>query len=160
MSKPGETPATAMLKQHGVAYTEHVYQYIEHGGTSVSSAALGVDEHHVVKTLIFENDKRQPLCVLMHGDCKVSTKELARQIGVKRVAPCTPEDAHRHPGYRVGGCSPFGLRKPMPVYMEKTILDMSAIYMNGGRRGFLVGIAPQEVMRVVQPTLVSVALSD
>ena len=160
MSKPGETPATVMLKQHGVAYTEHVYQYIEHGGTSVSSAALGVDEHHVVKTLIFENDKRQPLCVLMHGDCKVSTKELARQIGVKRVAPCTPEDAHRHSGYQVGGCSPFGLRKPMPVYMEKTILDMSAIYINGGRRGFLVGIAPQEVMRVVQPTLVSVALSD
>jgi len=160
MSKPGETPATAMLKQHGVAYTEHVYQYIEHGGTSVSSAALGVDEHHVVKTLIFENDKRQPLCVLMHGDCKVSTKELARQIGVKRVAPCTPEDAHRHSGYQVGGCSPFGLRKPMPVYMEKTILDMNAIYINGGRRGFLVGIAPQEVMRVVQPTLVSVALSD
>ncbi len=160
MSKPGETPATAMLKQHGVAYTEHVYQYIEHGGTSVSSAALGVDEHHVVKTLIFENDKRQPLCVLMHGDCKVSTKELARQIGVKRVAPCTPEDAHRHSGYQVGGCSPFGLRKPMPVYMEKTILDMSAIYINGGRRGFLVGIAPQEVMRVVGPTLVSVALSD
>ena len=160
MSKPGETPATAMLKQHGVAYTEHVYQYIEHGGTSVSSAALGVDEHHVVKTLIFENDKRQPLCVLMHGDCKVSTKELARQIGVKRVAPCTPEDAHRHSGYQVGGCSPFGLRKPMPVYMEKTILAMSAIYINGGRRGFLVGIAPQEVMRVVGPTLVSVALSD
>ena len=160
MSKPGETPATAMLKQHGVAYTEHVYQYIEHGGTSVSSAALGVDEHHVVKTLIFENDKRQPLCVLMHGDCKVSTKELARQIGVKRVAPCTPEDAHRHSGYQVGGCSPFGLRKPMPVYMEKTILDMGAIYINGGRRGFLVGIAPQEVMRVVGPTLVSVALSD
>ena len=160
MSKPGETPATAMLKQHGVAYTEHVYQYIEHGGTSVSSAALGVDEHHVVKTLIFENDKRQPLCVLMHGDCKVSTKELARQIGVKRVAPCTPEDAHRHSGYQVGGCSPFGLRKPMPVYMEKTILDMNAIYINGGRRGFLVGIAPQEVMRVVGPTLVSVALSD
>jgi Cys-tRNA(Pro) deacylase len=160
MSKPGETPATVMLKQHGVAYTEHVYQYIEHGGTSVSSAALGVDEHHVVKTLIFENDKRQPLCVLMHGDCKVSTKELARQIGVKRVAPCTPEDAHRHSGYQVGGCSPFGLRKPMPVYMEKTILDMSAIYINGGRRGFLVGIAPQEVMRVVGPTLVTVALSD
>ncbi len=160
MSKPGETPATVMLKQHGVAYTEHVYQYIEHGGTGVSSAALGVDEHHVVKTLIFENDKRQPLCVLMHGDCKVSTKELARQIGVKRVAPCTPEDAHRHSGYQVGGCSPFGLRKPMPVYMEKTILDMGAIYINGGRRGFLVGIAPQEVVRVVQPTLVSVALSD
>lgn len=160
MSKPGETPATAMLKQHGVAYTEHLYQYIEHGGTSVSSAALGVDEHHVVKTLIFENDKRQPICVLMHGDCKVSTKELARQIGVKRVAPCTPEDAHRHSGYQVGGCSPFGLRKPMPVYMEKTILDMGAIYINGGRRGFLVGIAPQEVVRVVKPTLVSVALTD
>lgn len=160
MSKPSETPATALLRLHGVEYTEHVYEYVEHGGTGVSSSTLGVDEHHVVKTLIFENDKRLPLCVLMHGDCKVSTKELARQIGVKRVAPCAPEDAQRHSGYLVGGCSPFGLRKPMPVYMEKTILDIGKIYINGGKRGFLVGIAPQEVLRVVKPALVSVALTD
>ena len=160
MSKPAETPATSMLKQHGVQYTEHVYAYVEHGGTGVSSTALGVDEHHVVKTLIFENDQRQPLCVLMHGDRKVSTKELARQIGVKRVAPCTPEDAHRHSGYQVGGCSPFGLRKPMPVYMEKSILDIAKIFINGGKRGFLVGLSPQEVARVAKPTLVAAALED
>ena len=157
MTKPSETSATMLLKQHAIAYSEHVYEYIEHGGTNVSSAALGVDEHHVVKTLIFENDKRQPLCVLMHGDRKVSTKELARQIGVKRVAPCTPEDAHRHSGYLVGGCSPFGLRKPMPVYMEKSILDIEKIYINGGKRGFLVGLPPDEVRRLVNATLVTVA---
>ena len=158
MTKPSETPATTLLKQRGVEYTEHVYEYIEHGGTGISSSALGVDEHHVVKTLIFENDKRQPLCVLMHGDRKVSTKELARQIGVKRVAPCTPEDAHRHSGYLVGGCSPFGLRKPMPVYMEKSILEIGKIFINGGKRGFLVGLAPQDVLRLVNATLVSAAL--
>lgn len=157
MTKPSETSATMLLKQHAIAYSEHVYEYIEHGGTNVSSAALGVDEHHVVKTLIFENDKRQPLCVLMHGDRKVSTKELARQIGVKRVAPCTLEDAHRHSGYLVGGCSPFGLRKPMPVYMEKSILDIEKIYINGGKRGFLVGLPPDEVRRLVNATLVTVA---
>ena len=158
MTKPSETPATALLKKHGIAYTEHVYEYIEHGGTGISSSALGVDEHHVVKTLIFENDNRQPLCVLMHGDRKVSTKELARQIGAKRVAPCTPEDAHRHSGYLVGGCSPFGLRKPMPVYMEKSILEIGKIFINGGKRGFLVGLAPQDVLRLVNATLVSAAL--
>jgi Cys-tRNA(Pro) deacylase len=158
MTKSSETPATTLLKQHSVAYTEHIYAYIEHGGTGISSSALGVDEHHVVKTLIFENDKRQPLCVLMHGDRKVSTKELARQIGAKRVAPCTPEDAHRHSGYLVGGCSPFGLRKPMPVYMEKSILDIDKIFINGGKRGFLVGLAPREVLRLVNATLVSAAL--
>lgn len=160
MSKVSETPATTMLKQHGVPYTEHVYDYVEHGGTGVSSTSLGVDEHHVVKTLIFENDKRQPLCVLMHGDRKVSTKELARQIGVKRVAPCTPDDAHRHSGYQIGGCSPFGLRKPMPVFMEKSILDIDKIFINGGKRGFLVGIAPQEVVRLVAPKLVTAALEE
>ena len=158
MTKSSETPATTLLKQRGVEYTEHVYAYIEHGGTGISSSALGVDEHHVVKTLIFENDNRQPLCVLMHGDRKVSTKELARQIGVKRVAPCTPEDAHRHSGYLVGGCSPFGLRKPMPVYMEKSILEIGKIFINGGKRGFLVGLAPQNVLRLVNATLVSAAL--
>ena len=160
MSKHSETPATKVPKEHAVAYTEHVYAYVEHGGTAVSSSSLGVDEHHVVKTLIFEDDRRQPLCVLMHGDCKVSTKELARQIGAKRVAPCKPEDATRHSGYMVGGCSPFGLRKPMPVFMEKTILDLDRILINGGKRGFLVGIAPVDVVRVVAPTLVNAALID
>ena len=160
MTKHSETPATSMLKLHGVVYTEHVYEYVEHGGTSVSSSSLGVDEHHVVKTLIFEDDKRQPLCVLMHGDRKVSTKELARQIGAKRVAPCKPEDATRHSGYLVGGCSPFGLRKPMPIFMEESILAIERILINGGKRGFLVGVAPQEVVRVVKPRLVNVALVE
>ena len=160
MSKQSETPATKVLKQHDVAYTEHIYDYVEHGGTAVSSASLGVDEHHVVKTLIFEDERRQPLCVLMHGDRKVSTKELARQIGAKRVAPCKPEDATRHSGYMVGGCSPFGLRKPLPVFMEKTILDLDRILINGGKRGFLVGMPPAEVVRVVSPTLVNAALIE
>jgi Cys-tRNA(Pro) deacylase len=160
MTKHSETPATVVLKNHHVSYTEHVYEYVEHGGTSVSSASLGVDEHHVVKTLIFEDDARRPLCVLMHGDRKVSTKELARQIGVKRVAPCKPEDATRHSGYQVGGCSPFGLRKPMPIYIEKTILDLDKVLINGGRRGFLVGMSPQEIVRVVEPVIVSAAMVD
>lgn len=158
MSKVSETPATAFLKKLGIGYTEHVYEYVEHGGTSVSSSALGVDEHHVVKTLIFENDKRAPLCVLMHGDRKVSTKELARQIGAKRVAPCTPEDAHRHSGYQVGGCSPFGLRKPMPVYVEKSILALEKIYINGGRRGYLLGMPPGDVVKAVKPVEIEAAL--
>lgn len=160
MAKVSETPATALLKKLGIAWTEHVYEYVEHGGTSVSASVLGVDEHHVVKTLIFENDKRAPLCVLMHGDRKVSTKELARQIGVKRVAPCTQPDAERHSGYQVGGCSPFGLRKPMPVFMQKTILDLEKIYINGGRRGYLLGLTPQTVQSVVSPTLVDVAIDE
>src|SRR5450759_2281276 len=156
MSKHTGTPATIFLAQHGVSYTEHPYEYVEHGGTSVSSSSLGVDEHHVVKTLIMEDDQEKPLCVLMHGDRKVGLKELARQIGVKKVAPCKPEDAARHSGYLVGGCSPFGLRKPMPVYMEKTILGLEKLYINGGRRGFLVGMPPAEVVRVVQPVMVEV----
>lgn len=160
MSKHSETPATAILKAHHVSYTEHIYEYIEHGGTSVSSSSLGVDEHQVVKTLIFEDDAKKPLCVLMHGDCKVSTKELARQISAKRVVPCKPEDAMRHSGYVVGGCSPFGLRKPMPIYMERSIADLDKILINGGKRGFLVGLNPSEVVRVVKPILVIVALRD
>ena len=160
MIKHAETLATMMLKQHGVSYNEHIYEYVEHGGTSVSSTSLGVIEHHVVKTLIFEDDKRAPMCVLMHGDRKVSTKELARQIGAKRVAPCKPEDAHRHSGYQVGGCSPFGLRKPMPIYLQKSVLDLERIYINGGKRGFLVSMLPAEVVRVVKPTLVDVALAE
>ena len=160
MTKHSETPATSMLKLHDITYTEHIYDYVEHGGTSVSSSALGVDEHHVVKTLIFEDDKRQPLCVLMHGDHKVSTRELARQIGTKRVAPCKPEDATRHSGYQVGGCSPFGLKKPMPVVMEASILALDRILINGGKRGFLVGLSPQDVVRVINPALVNVALVE
>ncbi len=160
MSKHSETPATVMLKTHGVVYTEHIYEYVEHGGTGVSSSALGVDEHHVVKTLVFEDDQRRPLCVLMHGDKKVSTKELARQISAKRVAPCKPEDALRHSGYIVGGCSPFGLRKPMPVYLQKSILELEKIFINGGKRGFLVGMPPQEIVRVVKPILVDACLVE
>lgn len=160
MSKVSETPATALLKKLGITWTEHVYEYVEHGGTSVSSSALDVDEHHVVKTLIFENDKRAPLCVLMHGDRKVSTKDLARQIGAKRVAPCAQPDAERHSGYQVGGCSPFGLRKPMPVFMQKSILGIQKIYINGGRRGYLLGMAPQTVLDVVKATLVDVAIEE
>jgi Cys-tRNA(Pro) deacylase len=160
MSKHAETPATTVLKKHGVVYTEHVYEYVEHGGTAVSSFSLAVDEHHVVKTLIFEDDSRKPLCILMHGDRKVSTKELARQIGVKRVAPCKPEDAMRHSGYQVGGCSPFGLRKPMPVYMEQSIAALDRILINGGGRGFLLGMSPADVIRVAAPKMVSVAIDE
>jgi Cys-tRNA(Pro) deacylase len=160
MSRHTGTPATDFLAQHGVSYTEHLYEYVEHGGTSDSSSSLGVDEHHVVKTLIMEDDQKKPLCVLMHGDRKVGLKELARQIGVKKAAPCKPEDATRHSGYLVGGCSPFGLRKPMPVYMEKTIIELERIYINGGRRGYLVGMPPAEVVRVVKPIMVEVGVAD
>lgn len=160
MGKVSETPATAFLKAHGVTYTEHVYDYVEHGGTAVSSTALGVDEHQVVKTLVFEDDKRTPLVILMHGDRKVSTKELARQIGAKRVAPCAPADALRHSGYQVGGCSPFGLRKPLPIYMERTVAALPSIFINGGRRGYLLGMTPGGVMRALAPTLVDVALAE
>ena len=155
-----ETPATAFLKKQGVAYTEHVYEYVEHGGTRISAEALGVAEHAVVKTLVMEDEAKRPLIVLMHGDRTVSTKNLARQIGVKRVEPCAPETAQRHSGYQVGGTSPFGTRKALPVYLEKTVLALARIYINGGRRGYLVGIDPQELMRVLKPTLVEVGLSD
>jgi Cys-tRNA(Pro) deacylase len=160
MSRHTGTPATDFLAQHGVSYTEHLYEYVEHGGTSVSSSSLGVYEHHVVKTLIMEDDQKKPLCVLMHGDRKVGLKELARQIGVKKVAPCKPDDATRHSGYLVGGCSPFGLRKPMPVYMEKTILGLEKLYINGGRRGYLIGMPPAEVVRLVKPVMVEVGVAD
>jgi Cys-tRNA(Pro) deacylase len=155
-----ETPATAFLKRHGVAFTEHVYAYQEHGGTAVSARELGVDEHSVVKTLVMEDERRQPLIVLMHGDRTVSTKNLARQAGAKRVEPCAPEVAQRHSGYQVGGTSPFGTRKAMPVYLEKTVLDLERIYINGGRRGFLVGLDPRELVRVLKPQLVEAGLAD
>jgi len=162
MSKPGphapETPATRFLKQHGVRYSTHLYEYEAHGGTKVSSARLNVDEHAVVKTLVMEDENAVPLIVLMHGDRKVSTKELARQIGRKRVEPCAPETANRHSGYLVGGTSPFGLRKPLPVFMEGSIADLAIVYINGGRRGFLVGLSPHEILRVLRPRLINAAL--
>lgn len=153
-----ETPATKFLHKAGVAFSGHLYQYEEHGGTKVSARELNVHEHAVVKTLIFEDEAGKPLVVLMHGDCKVSAKELARQAGRKKVEPCKPEVANRHTGYLVGGTSPFGTKKAMPIYLEKTILDLPLIYINGGRRGFLVGIHPHDILRVLQAQTVSVAL--
>jgi len=154
------TPATAFLAKEGVTYTEHFYEYVEHGGTSVSSGALGVPEHEVVKTLVMETEKGDPLVVLMHGDRKVSTKELARVMGVKRVFPCKPEVAQRHSGFLVGGTSPFGTRKAMPVFLEKSVLDLPQIYINGGRRGYLLRMAPSEIVRTLSPALVEVAIEE
>jgi Cys-tRNA(Pro) deacylase len=153
-----ETPATQFLRKHQVAFSEHPYAYEEKGGTSVSARELGVDEHAVVKTLVMQDEAARPLIVLMHGDCKVSTKELARQVGCKKIEPCTPEAANRHTGFLVGGTSPFGTRKIIPVYVEKSILDLPLIYINGGRRGYLVGIAPAELTRLLAPRPVEVAL--
>ena len=158
--KSAATPATAFLAGKGVAYTEHSFEYVEHGGTGHSSTSLGVPEHEVVKTLVMENEKGEPLIVLMHGDRKVSTKELARQAGVKRIAPCKPEVATRHSGYLIGGTSPFGTRKPMPIYLERSVLALPRIYINGGRRGYLLGMAPAELTRVLSPILVDVALEE
>ncbi len=146
-----------VLREHGVAFTEHSYDYVERGGTAVSARALGVPEHAVVKTLIMETDAKAPLIVLMHGDREVSTKSLARFLGVKSVAPCAPAVADRHSGYQVGGTSPFGTRRAMPVYMERTIAELPRIYVNGGRRGFLVGLAPADLIRVLSPVLVDAA---
>jgi Cys-tRNA(Pro) deacylase len=137
-----ETPATQWLRRHGVVFSEHVYDYVEHGGTAESARQLGVDEHGVVKTLVMQTEKGDPLVVLMHGDKQVSTKKLARALGTKSVEPCTPDAAERASGYQVGGTSPFATRKAMPVYVEATILEFDRICINGGRRGYLVGIAP------------------
>lgn len=155
-----DTPATAFLKAHGVAYTEHEYEYVDHGGTEVSSRALGVAEHDVVKTLVMQDESAKPLLVLMHGDRKVSTKSLARQAGVKRIEPCRPDAAQRHTGYQIGGTSPFGTKQALRVYLERSVLELPKIYINGGRRGFLVGLAPGEIVRVLQPQLVAVARAD
>lgn len=152
-----ETPATRFLRQHRIAHTNHVYEYEEHGGTAVSARELNVAEHAVVKTLIMQDESAQPLIVLMHGDREVSTKELARQSGRKRIEICPPAVANRHSGYLVGGTSPFATKKSMPVFMERSILDLPLIYINGGRRGFLVGIHPHDVLRILQPQLVDVA---
>jgi Cys-tRNA(Pro) deacylase len=152
------TPAVHFLKQHQVPFTEHEYRYEERGGTAVSSRELGVDEHIVIKTLVMEDERKQPLIVLMHGDREVSTKNLARQSGRKSVAPCAPEVAQKHTGYLVGGTSPFGIRKAMPVYMERSIADLDRIYINGGARGFLVSLAPADLIHVLSPVLVDAAL--
>ena len=155
-----ETPATQFLRKHGIAFSEHPYEYEEHGGTAVSARELGIDEHHVVKTLVMQDEATRPLIVLMHGDRKVSTKNLARQIGCKSVEPCKPEVANRHSGYLVGGTSPFGTRKAMPVYVEQSILELEKIYINGGRRGYLVGIAPQAMNGILPVTAVHCALQE
>jgi Cys-tRNA(Pro) deacylase len=155
-----ETPATQWLKRQGVAFGEHVYEYVEHGGTAVSAASLGVDEHCVVKTLVMADETDKPLLVLMHGDCKVSTKNLARQVGRKRIEPCTPEVAQRHTGYQVGGTSPFGTRKPMPVYVERSVLALPKIFINGGRRGYLVSIVPAVLTEKLHAQPVDCALRE
>ncbi|CDH43960.1 YbaK/EbsC protein [Candidatus Contendobacter odensis Run_B_J11] len=152
------TPAIRLLLKHNITFTSHLYPYQERGGTAHSAHCLNVDEHCVIKTLIMEDERRQPLIVLMHGDRKVSTKELARRQEVKTITSCDPAVANKHSGYQVGGTSPFGTRKIMPVYMESSILDLPQIYINGGKRGFLIGMTPTEVQRVLQPTLVEVAI--
>ena len=154
-----ETPATQALRRAGVVFSEHPYDYVDHGGTAESARQLGVPEREVVKTLVMQDDKAQPLIVLMHGDMQVSTKNLAREIGVKSVEPCKPEVAQRHSGYLVGGTSPFGLRKAMPIYVEATVLELPRICINGGRRGFLVGIDPRVLQQLLQARPVHCALA-
>ncbi len=162
MSKKGahvsETPATQFLRRSGISFTEHVYEYVEHGGTEESARQLGVPEHEVVKSLVMQDERAQPLIVLMHGDKQVSTKNLARQIGAKSVEPCKPEVAQRHSGYMVGGTSPFGTKKPIPVYVEASVLQLARICINGGRRGYLVGIEPAVLTRLLGAKPVECAL--
>jgi Cys-tRNA(Pro) deacylase len=155
-----ETPATQALRKQAVSFSEHPYAYEDKGGTKVSARELGVPEHDVVKTLVMQDEAARPLIVLMHGDCKVSTKNLARAIGCKSVEPCKPEAAQRHSGYQVGGTSPFGTRKVLPVYVEASILALPKIYINGGRRGYLIGIAPQVLVDQLQARPVSCALAE
>jgi Cys-tRNA(Pro) deacylase len=158
MARVPATPAIHFLKQHRVPFSQHEYRYEDRGGTAVSSRELGVDEHAVIKTLVMEDDRKQPLIVLMHGDREVSTRNLARQIGRKGVTPCSPDAAQKHTGYLVGGTSPFGTRKPLPVFMERTVADLDRIFINGGARGFLVSLDPSELIRVLSPQLVDVAI--
>jgi Cys-tRNA(Pro) deacylase len=155
-----ETPATHMLRKHHVIFSDHAYPYEEHGGTGSSARALGVDEHAVIKTLVMQDEHAKPLIVLMHGDCKVSTKNLARAIACKSVEPCKPEVAQRHSGYQVGGTSPFGLKRAMPIFAEASILALEKIYINGGRRGYLVALAPQVLVDLLAATTVQCALPD
>lgn len=158
MSKAPSTNATRLLKQAGITYTEHLYRYEDRGGTALSARELGVDEHAVVKTLVMEDETGAPLIILMHGDREVSTKELARQVGAKAVQPCRPEVANRHSGYLVGGTSPLGTRKALPVHAEASIFELSRIYLNGGSRGFLVGLDPKDLDKVLKVQRVSVAI--
>jgi len=155
-----ETPATALLRRSKVAFSEHVYDYVDRGGTAESARQLGVDEHAVVKTLVMEDESGRPLIVLMHGDRSVSTKALARTLGAKRIASCAPEVAERHSGYQVGGTSPFGTRKRVPIYVEATVLALPSIYVNGGRRGYLIGIAPAVLTSVLGAVPVTCAAVD
>jgi len=152
------TPAVRLLRSENVVYSDHPYNYEEKGGTAVSARELGVDEHSVIKTLIMEDEARNPLIIMMHGDRQVSTKELARQINVKQVSPCSPDIAQKHTGYQLGGTSPFGTRRPMPIYMEETIAGLENIYINGGKRGYLVGMSPGELVRVLKPVPVKVGI--
>ncbi len=160
MGKAPSTPATRLLREKGVAYSEHLYRYEEKGGTRTSSRELGVDEHAVVKTLVMEDERGVPLVVLMHGDREVSTKALARQLGRREIRICKPEVANRHSGYQVGGTSPLGTRKAMPVCVERSILELPRIYVNGGSRGFLVGVAPKDLVPLLAPALVDVAIAE
>ncbi len=155
-----ETPATQLLRRQHIDFSEHPYAHEEHGGTTVSARELGVDEHHVIKTLVMQDEAAKPLIVLMHGDCKVSTKNLARQIGCKLVEPCKPEVASRHSGYLVGGTSPFGTKKTMPVYAEQSILALDKIYINGGRRGYLIGLSPAVLSGLLPVKTVNCALPE
>jgi Cys-tRNA(Pro) deacylase len=155
-----ETPATQFLRKHQAVFADHPYPYEDKGGTAVSARALGVDEHSVIKTLVMQDEAARPLIVLMHGDRKVSTKNLARAIGCKSVEPCKPEVAQRHSGYQIGGTSPFGTRKVLPVYIEASILELETIYINGGRRGYLVALAPRVAAELVQAKAVHCALED
>ncbi|HUG76748.1 MAG TPA: Cys-tRNA(Pro) deacylase [Burkholderiales bacterium] len=155
-----KTPATQFLDARGVRYSEHFYEYVEHGGAGRGAQALGVPAAEVVKTLVMQDEQARPLLVLMHGDRKVSTRSLARQAGRKRIEPCAPREAERHTGYQVGGTSPFGTRKPMPVYMERSISALPAIFINGGRRGLLVRLGTQDLISALRPELVDVALED
>jgi Cys-tRNA(Pro) deacylase len=152
------TMAIRALRAAKVELIPHLYDWEPHGGTAASAAALGVDEHAVIKTLIFEDDARRPLCILMHGDREVSAKNLARQIGAKQVGPCSPEVADKHSGYQIGGTSPFGLRRAMSIYLERTIAALPRLYINGGARGFLIDLAPADLVRVLAPTAVDVAI--
>jgi len=154
------TQAVRVLREHGVRYTDHPYEYEPRGGTAVSAREIGVDEHVVVKTLVMQDERKRPMLVLMHGDREVSTKNLARLIGVKQVVPCEPAVADRHTGYQVGGTSPFGTRKAMSVYMERSIGDLAYLYVNGGRKGYLVGMTPADLVRVLAPVLVDGAIDD
>ena len=158
MSKAPSTHATRLLRQAGIAFTEHLYRYQDHGGTAVSAQELHLDEHAIIKTLVMEDEKGAPLMVLMHGDREVSTRELARQIGAKAVTPCKPEVANRHSGYVVGGTSPFGTKKAMPVHAEASLFELPRLWINGGSRGFLVGLDPKDLQKIIDVIPVRVAI--